>query len=250
LSKPPRTDYEALAPEYDADRERFEIPADDVIAGRRGQSLTVLDVGCGTGLWLRAQSRYFPQERVRWTGLDPSPGMLAEAAHKGIPARLVRARAERLPFADASFDYVFTAYTYHHFEDKLAAFDEVARIIKAGGVFRIRHMDSFNKQDWWIYRFFPPTREIDAQRFWRTEALAEAITERGFEVDCVLNKEADTSTKADVVEVAERRVTSQLAVLDDASYEEGLRRLRALPDDATFETSRGSSLTLTATKRS
>lgn len=244
----PRTDYDALADSYDADRERFDIPPDDVIA--RTQPRSVLDVGCGTGLWLAAQSRHYPAARIAWAGLDLSAGMLRQAARKDLPVRLVRATAERIPFTDSAFDYVFSGYVYHHFEDKLAAFDEIARIVRPGGIFRIRHMDSFNKQDWWIYRYFPRTREIDAKRFWPTDKLAAAIRERGFAVDAVLNTEADTSTKQDVIEVAQRRVTSQLAVLDDESYEIGMRRLRDLPDDATFETSRGASLTLTATKLS
>lgn len=242
----PRTDYDALASSYDADREHFDIPPDDVIT--RTEPRSVLDVGCGTGLWLAAQSRHYPASRITWTGLDLSAGMLEQAARKHLPVHLVHARAERIPFADSAFDYVFSGYVYHHFEDKLAAFDEIARVVRPGGTLRIRHMDSFNK-DWWIYRCFPRTREIDAQRFWPTDRLAAAIEERGFDVEAVLNTEADTSTKQDVIDVAERRVTSQLAVLDDESYAIGMRRLRELPDDATFETSRGASLTLTATKR-
>lgn len=246
---PPRTDYESLAARYDADREHFYIPPDDVVADQSRHPLTLLDLACGTGLWLEAQYRCARDAPIRWTGLDMSEGMIAEAARKDVPVRLVRARAERVPFADASFDYVHSAYAYHHFDDKLAAFDEVARIVKPGGVFRIRHMDSFNKQDWWIYEFFPKTREIDAARFWPTDKVAAAVEERGFDVDVVLNRDTEVSTKADVLAVAERRVTSQLAVLDDASYEEGMRRLHAVPQDATFESQRGASLTLTATKR-
>ena len=247
--KAPRTDYESLARRYDDDRRHFEIPPDDVIADERRHPMAVLDVACGTGLWLEAQHRYRPRARIRWAGLDASEGMLAEAARKEVPVRLVHARAESIPFAAASFDYVHSAYAYHHFEDKLAAFDEVARIVKPGGIFRIRHMDSFNKQDWWIYRFFPRTRDIDALRFWPTEKLVAALEERGFDVHAALNTDAESSTRSDIIEVAERRVTSQLAILDEESYAEGMRRLRELPDDATFETARGASLTLTAKKR-
>lgn len=249
MTQPPRVDYESLAARYDSDRKHFDIPADEVVADERRYPMRVLDLACGTGLWLEAQCRYKPGASVRWLGLDLSAAMLAEAARKRMPVRLVRARAECVPFADASVDYVHSGYAYHQFDDKLAAFDEVARITKPGGVFRIRHMDSFNKHDWWIYRFFPKTRDIDAQRFWRTERVAAAIEERGFDVDVVLNRDTEVSSKADVIAVAERRVTSQLAVLDDASYDEGLRRLRALPEDATFTSQRGASLTLTATKR-
>lgn len=250
MNEPPlRPDYESLARDYDADREHFRIPPDDVIAEAAARRpMRVLDVGCGTGLWLKAQTGYFPGDHVRWVGLDLSVAMLGRAADKRTPARLVRGRAEHLPFVDASFDYVFSSYAYHQFDDKLAAFDEIARITKPGAVFRIRHMDSFNKQDWWIYRFFPNTRDIDAKRFWPTDKLQAAIEERGFDVDVKLIHDPDLSTKADVLAVAERRITSQLAILDDASYEEGMKRLRELDPDTPFETERGASLWLTATK--
>ncbi len=248
MSEAPKTDYESLASRYDADREHFEIPPDDIVGSRAVVSQKVLDLGCGTALWLAAQSRYFSNADIHWFGLDPAEAMLAEAVRKGIPVRFVRACAEIVPFADASFDYVYSAYAYHHFDDKLAAFDEVARVTKPGGTFRIRHMDSFNKQDWWIYRFFPKTRELDAKRFWPTERLQAEIKRRGFDVHVDVVHDPDLSTKADVLAVAARRVTSQLAILDDASYEEGMKQLRALDPNVTFETERGASLWLTATK--
>jgi ubiquinone/menaquinone biosynthesis C-methylase UbiE len=146
----PRTDYETIAPSYDEDRKHFEIPPDDVVAS--GAVRDVLDVGCGTGLWLTAQRSHFPGSLHRWTGLDASAGMLAQARAKDPGLTLVNALAEAMPFASESFDYAYSSFAYHHFADKDAAFDDVARVLRPGGIFRIRHIEPPDMERWWIYR--------------------------------------------------------------------------------------------------
>jgi SAM-dependent methyltransferase len=77
---------------------------------------TALDVATGGGHVAR---------RLRDAGfdvvtVDPSPGMQAD----------VLARAEDLPFADASFDTVATRIAPHHFDDIRTAMREVARVAR------------------------------------------------------------------------------------------------------------------------
>ena len=66
-----------------------------------------LDVACGTGFLTRHVSGEI-------TALDQSAGMLAVAAGRLPHARLVHADAFPLPFADASFERVFTGHFYGH----------------------------------------------------------------------------------------------------------------------------------------
>lgn len=237
-----RTNYEAIATRYDDERAHWGNPPDEIIAAGVGD---VLDVGCGTGLWLAAQRRYFAERAIRFVGLDASPAMLREARDKAAGFRLVNGLAEALPFGAATFDYVYSSFAYHHFADKLAAFDEIARVIRPGGTFRIRHMN-YERERWWVYRFFPQTRTLDAQRFWTSDNLASALGERGFDVVVEIDDSTETWTKANMLKDAERRVTSQLAILDDDAYAQGLERLRGLPDDAVFEMECGSALDLRA----
>ncbi len=42
-------------------------------------------------------------------------------------------RVEDLPFEDAHFDYIFTYGSFHHFNDKIKALQEMARVIKKEG---------------------------------------------------------------------------------------------------------------------
>ncbi|HEV2011455.1 MAG TPA: class I SAM-dependent methyltransferase [Candidatus Limnocylindria bacterium] len=91
----------------------------------------VLDVATGTGLVARAlRERY----ACRVVGLDQSSDMLAAARDRdGLFAGFVRARAERLPFPDASFDHVTFTYLLRYVDDPAATLRELARVLRPGG---------------------------------------------------------------------------------------------------------------------
>ena len=75
----------------------------------------VLDVATGTGLVAEALlGRGF-----QVTGLDQSPEMLA--------------RAEELPFPDASFDHLTFTYLLRYVDDPGATLGELARVVRPGG---------------------------------------------------------------------------------------------------------------------
>jgi SAM-dependent methyltransferase len=102
----------------------------------------VLEVGCGSA----PCARWLAVEGAHVVGLDLSAGMLryAAAANEatGLDVPLVRANAERLPFASASFDVACSAFGAVPFVTDLAGlFGEVARVLRPGGswVFAVTH---------------------------------------------------------------------------------------------------------------
>jgi demethylmenaquinone methyltransferase / 2-methoxy-6-polyprenyl-1,4-benzoquinol methylase len=96
-----------------------------------GQRL--LDVAVGTGL-VAAEAARVLGDPGAVTGLDLSEGMLAEARRR-LPGgvRLVQARAEALPVADRSVDFVSMGYALRHVSDLGAAFAEYRRVLRPGG---------------------------------------------------------------------------------------------------------------------
>jgi demethylmenaquinone methyltransferase / 2-methoxy-6-polyprenyl-1,4-benzoquinol methylase len=90
----------------------------------------VLDVATGTGLVAR-EALAIVGSGGRVVGLDPSEGMLAEAGK--LPIARVRALGERLPFGDASFDFVSMGFALRHVADLVALFSEIRRVLKPGG---------------------------------------------------------------------------------------------------------------------
>ena len=94
---------------------------------------TVLEVGIGSGLNLP----YYSHEVERLYGVDPSPQLLAMARSNARKAQLavelVCESAERLPFADASFDCAIMTWTLCSIPHAGRALREVHRVLKPGG---------------------------------------------------------------------------------------------------------------------
>ena len=101
----------------------------------RGKGERFLDVGCGTGTFLRMASERFPNARL--TGVDASEDMLTQArkALQGLPVELIYADAAILPFPNESFAFVVSVLTFHHLPQsiKIRAIQEIARVLKKGG---------------------------------------------------------------------------------------------------------------------
>ena len=91
----------------------------------------VLDVACGTGLVAVAAAKILGSaENI--TCLDPSQGML-EVARTKLPAKFVLGRAEAMPFAENSFDFLTMGYALRHVLDLEATFREYHRVLRPGG---------------------------------------------------------------------------------------------------------------------
>jgi demethylmenaquinone methyltransferase/2-methoxy-6-polyprenyl-1,4-benzoquinol methylase len=90
----------------------------------------VLDVAVGTGP-VAAAARALVGSEGSVTGIDPSYGMLQETRRR-LPIPLVQGFAERLPFADASFDFLSMGYALRHVADLKGTFEEYRRVLKPG----------------------------------------------------------------------------------------------------------------------
>ena len=93
-----------------------------------------LDLGCGGG---HVAYRLAPH-MASVVAYDLSDEMLAAvartAAERGLTNLTTRqGRAERLPFADAEFDFVATRYSAHHWGDLQAGVNEARRVLRPGG---------------------------------------------------------------------------------------------------------------------
>jgi ubiquinone/menaquinone biosynthesis C-methylase UbiE len=113
--------YDARAPEYDdvwLGRGRFQHRRDTdwfeevtLLLGEIASlpAARTLDVACGTGFLTR-------HLHGDVTGLDQSRQMLDEATRKAPDATFVQTDALDLPFADGTFDRLFTSFFYGHLE--------------------------------------------------------------------------------------------------------------------------------------
>ena len=133
-------------------------------------------------------------------------------------ARLVRARAEDLPWRDATFDRIFCVNALHHFADRARFFAEARRVLKPGGGLLTIGKDPHTEQDdWWVYEYFEETRAIDRERFARVRTLRGEMALAGFA--WTESMEADhievvrPASEALANGIVDRSFTSQLTVL-------------------------------------
>lgn len=102
----------------------------DLPAGR------LLDVGGGTGRVARALQGQVEMAVI----VDVAWGMVRVARrHPGLLP--VQAVAERLPFADGTFDRVLIVDALHHVIDAARALEEMARVLRPGGLLVIEEPD-------------------------------------------------------------------------------------------------------------
>lgn len=165
--------YDRIADAYDWLSDSNEKPARQ--AGVKALNLkageAVLELGFGTGNEvLDLAALVGPTGQV--AGIDVSPGMLAVAQKKiakAAPATPIDLRvgdARTLPFADNSFDAVYTSFTLELFpaEDIPVVLAEAKRVLKPGGRIGVVSMatvkpgdkaSALEKTYVWMHRHFP-----------------------------------------------------------------------------------------------
>jgi ubiquinone/menaquinone biosynthesis C-methylase UbiE len=254
------TDYDSIADRFDA---RYGLYGYDGVRETLLNFLgdtpnAALEVGCGTGHWLAAlqgrlnpsphnagppspedtrvldRSANAPAERRLLAGVDPSAPMLARARIAAPAARLVRARAEDLPWRNETFDRVFCVNALHHFSDRHRFFEEARRVLKPGGGLLTIGKDPHVERDiWWVYDYFEDTRDIDRARFAQVKTLRGELAHAGFawaesfEADHIEGVHpAGAALAAGPDGAVARSYTSQLTVLSDEEFARGVARIR------------------------
>ena len=98
----------------------------------------MLEIGPGPGGLALRLAGALP--RLDYTGLDIDPAMVerasARAAAAGATDRLVFVAGDvaALPFQDASFDFIVSTLSVHHWANPAAGFAEVRRVLRPDGV--------------------------------------------------------------------------------------------------------------------
>lgn len=105
----------------------------------------VLEIGCGTGNLAILVKRLNPASPV--VAIDPDPKALARARRKaerrGAKIQFDEGFAEELPYPDASFDRIFSAFMLHHVrpDAKALSLQEALRVLKRGGSLHLADFD-------------------------------------------------------------------------------------------------------------
>jgi SAM-dependent methyltransferase len=133
----------------------------------------LLEVGCGMGTDLLQ----FARGGAHVTGADLTPRSVEISRARfrlyGVPGRFVITDGERLPFADETFDVVYSNGVLHHTPGTDVAVREVHRVLKRGGTAKVmlyhRHSLAY-----WGELFF--RRGVLGGEFLRGRSMAEVMS--------------------------------------------------------------------------
>jgi 2-polyprenyl-3-methyl-5-hydroxy-6-metoxy-1,4-benzoquinol methylase len=116
---------------------------------RKYRGKRILEVGCGMGCMIMN----WAQQGAAVTAVDLNPVSIAQTRRRfelfGLDGDIREADAERLPFADHTFDYVYSWGVLHHTPGTRQAIAELHRVLKPGGEAGVM---LYNRQSL-LYRF-------------------------------------------------------------------------------------------------
>lgn len=117
--------------------------------------LSVLDCGCGPGTITRGIAERVAPGQV--AGVDFGQSQI-EIAQKAAPENISfqTANCYALPFADASFDRIFSHALFEHLSEPVKALKEFHRVLKPGGIAGIC------SPDWGGFIFAPESDKLTA----------------------------------------------------------------------------------------
>jgi len=216
-SRKVREMFTEIAPRYDFLNHLLSLEMDRVWRARTARRLwpilrrpnaRVLDLCCGTGDLAFALARGGAAQVI---GADFSHAMLVRASSKGkthapeanrqsaAPAAFFEADALRLPFADASFDLVTTAFGFRNLADYESGLREIRRVLKSGGTLAILEFSEpppglpGDLYRWYCRKVLPKIGGLlsgnpnaykylpaSVARFFRPEELASLMTQVGY----------------------------------------------------------------------
>ena len=139
-----RSMFDTIAPRYDLLNHVLSLNVDRYWWWRtarrfrhivRRSDASVLDLCCGTGDMTFALYRQAGVSGASIVGADFAHPMLCRATHKsaGLPLQWVEADALQMPFADARFNLVTTAFGFRNLANYDAGLREIHRVLSSDG---------------------------------------------------------------------------------------------------------------------
>ncbi|OWK28094.1 class I SAM-dependent methyltransferase [Sphingomonas dokdonensis] len=157
---------------------RYDVIGNDYAAQRRpdpriaaaihdalGDGDTLLNVGAGAG-------SYEPADR-RTIAVEPSTAMICQRPDGAAP--VVQGCAERLPFADNSFDTAMAILTVHHWPDQAAGLREMRRVTR--GRIVLVTFDPAARP--WLTDYLPELAALDERQMPAMANYARWLSPRG-----------------------------------------------------------------------
>ena len=182
-------EFDALAAEYEYNRlaSWYQAHADEMlqhcITIEEGD---ILDIGCGTGHFLREYMKGKPG--LKAVGVDVSSSMIVEASRKAQEAGLenvkfIHADWESMslaPLSGYNFNIIFCANAFHYFTDPQAASDKLYKLLSDGGMLYVLERNKARSLLTLFWGFLHSTFIKDQVVFYKNSELINFFEKSGF----------------------------------------------------------------------
>lgn len=145
-----------------------------------------LDIGCTQGAW----GVYWKNKGWKVSGVDVNPSNIEASIKLGIDALLCDCNAEKLPFDDKSFDFIFAGEVIEHLIDTDGFLEEVFRCLKPGGraIITTPNLASFENRLRLLFGFYPLWVDYSLEGSGHVRAYTPAVLKKqliahGFFID-------------------------------------------------------------------
>ena len=130
------------------DEHRYKVHPclQSAVGFEKTHGLRVLEIGCGCG----SEAERFARAGAQYTAVDLTNAAVSITQRRfqlnNLAGQFVQGDAENLPFADGSFDLVYSHGVLHHTPDTPRTIREVYRVLSPGGraMIMLYYRDSFN----------------------------------------------------------------------------------------------------------
>lgn len=227
-----KLNYDKIASDYNQrypDAQKWERGQALLELAKQVQAKTILEVGSGTGYWLNL----LHQVTDGLYGLDYSMGMIGQAKQQPATLHLAQGTGTQLPYQSGTFDLIYCVDAIHHFGDHRAFIQEAYRLLKPNGALAVIGHDphSADRSSWYIYDYFDTVYDTDLRRYPAGAALIPWMEEEGFrDISSQTVEEIRNFHEGDAVlkdPFIKHNATSQLALLSEETYQDGMERICA-----------------------
>jgi ubiquinone/menaquinone biosynthesis C-methylase UbiE len=187
-----------------------------------GPESRVLEVGCGTGNYIRAIAS---ATSANCFGLDPSAGMLEKARKGASSLTLSQGSGEGLPHPDGSFNFIFSVDVIHHVRDRRAFFAEAFRALRPGGWLATgTDSEKIIRERMPLSCYFPETVEAELGRYPKDGEIPRLLQAQNFAG--IFEDFVEFSYSLSDSTAFERKAFSSLRLISDDAFAKGLNRMK------------------------
>ncbi len=184
----------------------------------------IVEIGCGTGNYIIALSKYLPQ--FHYKAFDISEKMLDIARSTSNSIEFCIGDAEsRFPYGDKEADLAFAVDVIHHIVSHDVFFQEAFRVLKPGGNLLIITDSEEDIQQRSLTRFFPDILKHELDRYPKIEVLHHNAISAGLAFHSSKKAEGYIDLDDDFISKLKDKCASALHIISEKAHEEGLNRV-------------------------